>query len=228
MKSITEIIKPITLLRWSRLDTAQTGQGCFMNVIAYLNGETQITDHPECVCLAVRAIAIVLNDLMPDDQRHRLILFIERVMDTANASKEVLVMRANAAAKFAVICSALAATAATAAAKSTAATVAKAIESAEYAAEADQYAKFTAESYNAADAAQYAASAAEYAARGAHSAAKSAKSAEYAARLVKIIEAAIACLDEMCPKSAMITNHETFARAENFVKLTKECFEARL
>ena len=55
---ITEIIKPIKLLSGTHNDTAQTGQGCFMNVIAYLNGEPQITDQSDCVCYVVRPIAI--------------------------------------------------------------------------------------------------------------------------------------------------------------------------
>lgn len=37
-------IEPIKLLRGQHKDTATTGQGCFMNVIAYLNGDPQITD----------------------------------------------------------------------------------------------------------------------------------------------------------------------------------------
>lgn len=36
-------IMPIALLKGSHDDTAKTGQGCFMNVIAYLNGETLVS-----------------------------------------------------------------------------------------------------------------------------------------------------------------------------------------
>ena len=55
MSSITEIIAPIKLLAGTHEDTAKTGSGCFMNVIAYLNGEPQITDQSPCVCVTVRA-----------------------------------------------------------------------------------------------------------------------------------------------------------------------------
>lgn len=41
-------IKPIRLLKGSYADTKTTGQGCFMNVVAYLNGESQITDSSPC------------------------------------------------------------------------------------------------------------------------------------------------------------------------------------
>ena len=88
MKTITEIIKPITLLKGSHEDTGQTGQGCFMNVVAYLNGEAQITDQSECVCVTVRPIAIWLNDYLQDNERVRMIPFIERAMGSATKDKD--------------------------------------------------------------------------------------------------------------------------------------------
>ena len=62
-------IAPIKLLAGSHSDTGETGVGCFMNVIAYLNGEPQITDQSECVCFTVRPMAIFLNGLANNEQR---------------------------------------------------------------------------------------------------------------------------------------------------------------
>ena len=90
MKTITEIIKPITLLRGSHKDTGQTGQGCFMNVVAYLNGEAQITDQSKCVCVTIKPIAIWLNDYLRDNERVRMIPFIERALGSATTDKDEL------------------------------------------------------------------------------------------------------------------------------------------
>ena len=78
--SITEIIAPIKLLSGSHADTAETGQGCFMNVVAYLNGEAQITDRSTCVCYVMTPLLIYANDFMDDEDRHLLIPFIVRAM----------------------------------------------------------------------------------------------------------------------------------------------------
>ncbi len=86
-------IEPIKLLKGTHADTAQTGQGCFMNVIAYLNGEPQITDQSPCVCVIVRPLCIRLNDLATDEQRPRLIPFIERAMGSATKDKDVIAER---------------------------------------------------------------------------------------------------------------------------------------
>jgi hypothetical protein len=83
-------IQPIKLLSGSHADTGQTGQGCFMNVIAYLNGEAQITDASTCVCVTVRPIAVWLNDYLKDDERHLLLPFIERAMGSATKDREVM------------------------------------------------------------------------------------------------------------------------------------------
>jgi hypothetical protein len=91
--SITEIIAPIQLLKGTHENTAQTGQGCFMNVIAYLNGEPQITDQSPCVCVTVRPLAIKLNDAATDEQRKELIPFIERAMGSATKDRKVLEAR---------------------------------------------------------------------------------------------------------------------------------------
>ena len=88
--SITELIQPIKLLSGSHRDTGKTGQGCFMNVIAYLNGEAQITDQSPCVCRMVRPLAIRLNDYGTDEQRQKLIPFIERAMGSATDDKAII------------------------------------------------------------------------------------------------------------------------------------------
>jgi hypothetical protein len=90
MNVVPEIIKPIKLLAGTHADTAQTGQGCFMNVIAYLNGEPQITDESPCVCVTVRRMAITLNDRGTDEQRQRLLPFVMRAMGSATKDEAVL------------------------------------------------------------------------------------------------------------------------------------------
>jgi hypothetical protein len=101
MQTITEIIKPISLLKGSHEDTAQTGSGCFMNVIAYLNGEPQITDQSPCVCVTVRSIAIWFNDFLRDNERGEMIPFIERAMGSATNDKAEMARRLGLVVKFA-------------------------------------------------------------------------------------------------------------------------------
>ena len=105
MKSITEIVAPIQLLKGTHADTGQTGQGCFMNVIAYLNGEPQITDNSPCVCFVVKPIAIWLNDYLTPEERQRLMPYIMRAMGSRSDDRAVFVPRAEAAARFARKCS---------------------------------------------------------------------------------------------------------------------------
>lgn len=88
-------IEPIKLLSGSHKDTATTGSGCFMNVIAYLNGEPQITDTSPCVCAVIRPVAIFLNDLLPDSERQRMIPFIFRAMGSATDDRKVMRKRAH-------------------------------------------------------------------------------------------------------------------------------------
>jgi hypothetical protein len=78
--SILEIIKPIKLLAGTHADTGTTGRGCFMNVIAYLNGEPQITDKSKCVCPIIREVAIYANDYASNEDRPKLLPFITRAM----------------------------------------------------------------------------------------------------------------------------------------------------
>src|SRR4051812_49147476 len=94
-------IAPITLLKGSHSNTGQTGLGCFMNVIAYLNGEPQITDESPCVCVTVKPIAIWLNDYMDDAERHQLLPFILRAMGSATSEQAELVRRAGLCADYA-------------------------------------------------------------------------------------------------------------------------------
>ena len=82
-------ILPIKLLSGSHKDTGTTGQGCFMNVVAYLNGESQITDQSACVCPLIRPMAIVLNDRSTDEQRQQLLPFVLRAMGSATNDKTV-------------------------------------------------------------------------------------------------------------------------------------------
>jgi hypothetical protein len=80
-------IEPIKLLSGTHADTGATGQGCFMNVIAYLNGEPQITDDSPCVCFTVKKFVIGFNDRLLDKDRHELIPFIERAMGSVTMDK---------------------------------------------------------------------------------------------------------------------------------------------
>ena len=93
-------IEPIKLLKGSHKDTGQTGLGCFMNVIAYLNGEPQITDESPCVCVTVRPIAVWLNDYMTDEERPQLLPFITRAMGSATEDKDTLVRRTSLCADY--------------------------------------------------------------------------------------------------------------------------------
>lgn len=156
MQTITEIIKPISLLKGSHKDTAQTGSGCFMNVIAYLNGEPQITDQSPCVCVTVRSIAIWFNDFLRDDERGEMIPFIERAMGSATNDEAEISRRVGLMVKFAERQRDIAKSAANAANSANAASYAS---YASYATSASAYAS-AANAVNCAAAASYAASAA--------------------------------------------------------------------
>ena len=94
-------IEPIKLLSGSHEDIGTTGQGCFMNVIAYLNGEAQITDRSPCVCVTIRPMAIWLNDMANQQQRQQLIPFIERAMGSATEDVTEMKRRINLVVEFA-------------------------------------------------------------------------------------------------------------------------------
>ena len=98
---LSDLFEPIRLLAGSHADTGRTGQGCFMNVIAYLNGEPRITDRSACVCVVVRPIAIWINDYLTDSERHILLPYIERAMGSATGDRRELTRRAARAVKMA-------------------------------------------------------------------------------------------------------------------------------
>jgi len=199
-------IQPIKLLSSSHDDTDKTGQGCFMNVIAYLNGEPQITDRSPCVCVTVRPIAIRLNDMANDEQRQRLIPFIERAMGSTTEDRTEMIRRAYLAADFAEECSRI--TAKYAAASAASAKYVAKYAAAKYAAKSAEYA------------AEYAAeSAAESAAKSAEYAAESAKYAEYA-EYAEVFEAGLRFLDAALPRVEVLTfTPEVEARAQKLVEL---------
>ena len=86
-------IPQVKLLRGSHVETGQTGQGCFMNVIAYLNNEATITDQSECVCFVMRPLAIWANDWMTDAERPQLLPFILRAMGSRTDDKKEVMRR---------------------------------------------------------------------------------------------------------------------------------------
>ena len=86
-------IQPIRLLKGQHNDTGKTGQGCFMNVVAYLNGDVDITDYSPCVCRVIRVVAITLNDCSYDPERQALLPFIGRAMVSGSADKTELLKR---------------------------------------------------------------------------------------------------------------------------------------
>ena len=86
-------IPQIKLLAGTHPDTASTGTGCFMNVIAYLNGEPTITDQSACVCYVMRPIAIWANDWMTDDERPALLPFLLRAMGSRTDDRAEITRR---------------------------------------------------------------------------------------------------------------------------------------
>ena len=94
-------IEAIKLLRGSHADTGKTGVGCFMNIIAYLNGDTQITDQSECVCITVKRISIFLNDLADEQQRQRMLPLVLRAMGSRTDDKEEISRRLTLLVEFA-------------------------------------------------------------------------------------------------------------------------------
>jgi hypothetical protein len=205
-------IEPIKLLKGSHADTGETGQGCVMNVIAYLNGEPQITDQSPCVCFVARPILIWLNDFLSDEDRQRMIPFIERAMGSRSDDPKIFVSRAEAAARFAQKCSEIAASAASAACA----------ESAAWAADAASAAR-------AADAADAASAASAACAESAASAASAAwaESAAWAADAASAADAArelsalsFEFLDEVLPKPPSYQPAVVIQRAEKLIEIS--------
>lgn len=175
-------IQPIKLLIGSHADTGKTGSGCFMNVIAYLNGESVITDQSECVCVSIRPLAIWLNDFADDAQRQQMLPFIERAMGSATNDKTELVRRAWLTVDFANEMKGIAAAARAAAAAAHAAAAAA----------------------NAARAAA-ARAAARAAAAASNAAAAHVDAADDAAACKRIFEAGLRFLDAALPKAIVVT-----------------------
>jgi hypothetical protein len=181
---LLEAFKPIKLLSGSHSDTGETGQGCFMNVISYLNGEAQITDQSTCVCVVVRPVAIWINDYLMDSERHILLPYIERAMGSATCDQTELSRRAGRAVKMAEEMRDIACADA-------------------YAAEAANAAAYAAKTADAAKAATYAAKAATYAAKAtdyAADASTQAGDAAYAAARASIVDSCLRFLDDCLPK----------------------------
>ncbi len=86
-------IESIKLSVGNQPDTDTTGRGCFMNVIAYLNGDGRITDMSKCVCPFIRPFAVMLNDMADDNQRQRLLPFIFRALGSATYASDVMLRR---------------------------------------------------------------------------------------------------------------------------------------
>ena len=184
-------IPQIKLLAFSHDDTARTGTGCFMNVIAYLNGEPTITDESECVCYVMRPLAIWANDWMTDAERPALLPFLLRAMGSRTDDRAEITRRLALVVEFA---NKQRDYAAEYAAKSAAKYAEYANKSAKSAAE---YAK-SANKSAAKSATKYAAkSAADYAAK---SAAKYAKYAEYAKYRKANVAAILALFDAAFPQ----------------------------
>lgn len=73
-------------LRRGKTDHPRNG-ACLMDAAKWIvYGE--IGDDPECACPIIRAYAIGLNDMLPDDQRQRLKRFILRVVDNRDPESE--------------------------------------------------------------------------------------------------------------------------------------------
>jgi hypothetical protein len=180
-----------------------------MNVIAYLNGETQITDRSDCVCVVVRPIAIWINDYRTHSERHILLPYIGRAMGSATRDRKELFRRAQRAARMAeemrdiadvdLAAGTYAADAAKDAAE--AASVARAAGAAkafDYAAAASTYA---------AKASTYAAKASDYVADA------STRAAEAADARTRIIDACLRFLDDCLPELQTV-EHKPVERAK--------------
>lgn len=91
---IYDIIKPIKLALGDSPDTAETGQGCFMNIVAFLNGDPVITDYSPCVCRSLRSIFTSTNDFLALSSETDLLLpFVERALGSATTDTDVIYCR---------------------------------------------------------------------------------------------------------------------------------------
>jgi len=178
-----------------------------MNVIAYLNGEPQITDESTCVCVVVRPIAIWINDYLMDSERHVLLPYIERAMGSATCDQKELSRRAGRAVRVAEEMR----------------DIADGDHATDYAAEAGKAAAYTAKASDAAKASTYAAKASIYAAKASTYAAKAsdyaadassyAANVAYATTRASIIDSCLRFLDDCLPK-VQSAGHEPAERAK--------------
>jgi hypothetical protein len=213
---LVDLFEPIKLLSGSHADTTRTGRGCFMNVIAYLNGEPQITDRSTCVCVVVRPIAIWINDYLTDSERHILLPYVERAMGSATCDRKELGKRAQRAARMAKEMLDIADADPTAAGYAT-----EAANAAANAAQATNAADVATAATYAAQASAYAAKACSYAAKASdYAAAASTSAVAYAAARQSIIKSCLSFLDDCLPK-AETQKQETRRRAK-LVTLTAQ------
>lgn len=54
---------------------------CAMEMVAFMEGLPH-SDQPECTCNVLRGLTITINDLMPDDQRQKLLPVLPELVDT--------------------------------------------------------------------------------------------------------------------------------------------------
>ncbi|BBU22132.1 hypothetical protein [Mycobacterium xenopi] len=65
MIDLDRITHPLRLAKGSH--QPGSGKGCAMNVISYINGDTQITDYPQCSARPLAALVQMCNDELADD-----------------------------------------------------------------------------------------------------------------------------------------------------------------
>jgi hypothetical protein len=201
-------IPQIKLLSGKHEDTAKTGAGCFMNIVAYLNGEPQITDQSSCVCIVVRRFVIWFNDFCNDEERQELLPFILRAMRSATSDRKELTRRALLCVNYA---KKMKASASDYAADATFAT--------SYAACASDYASASARMAALAAAAAKYVDAAMYAARAGDSCAAAGACIAGGASRKLIFMASIELLNAMLPKAEPV-DAVVIARANTLVELT--------
>ena len=84
---ISEIIKPIQLKFGTHADVATTGQGCFMNVLAYLNGERQLL-----IPFIERAMGSKTTDKDEVNRRVKLVVEFSNEYAQYTANRKILLM----------------------------------------------------------------------------------------------------------------------------------------
>ena len=64
MIDLDRITQPLRLARGSH--QPGSGKGCAMNVISYINGDSEITDYPECSARPLSRLVQAVNDVLAD------------------------------------------------------------------------------------------------------------------------------------------------------------------